>query len=152
MPELKTEWLCEMSITIGETQGLSATPHGNLVIVPVTGGTFAGPKLKGEVLPGGGDWLHIRLDGVQELDVRITLRTDDGHLIYMTYRGVSIEPPEDVQQRAGGEAVDPPETYWRTAHFFETGSEKFGWLNEIVAIGMGRGTPTAVEYTVYSVL
>jgi hypothetical protein len=152
MTELKTELLCELSITVGEVQELGATPHGKRVIVPVTGGTFAGPKLKGEVLPGGGDWLCVRPDGAQELDVRITLRTDDGHFIYMTYRGFIIDSPEVIQRRASGEAVDPSETYWRTTHVFETGSEKYGWLNQIVAIGVGRGPPGVVEYTMYSVL
>jgi len=104
------------------------------------------------VLPGGGDWLCIRPDGAQELDVRITLRTDDGHLIYMSYRGFIIESPEVMQRRTRGEAVDPSETYWRTTHVFETGSEKYGWLNQIVAVGVGGGPPGVVEYTVYSVL
>jgi hypothetical protein len=107
MAELKTELLCEMSILVGETLHLDATPHGSRVIVPVTGGTFAGPKLRGEVLPGGGDWLLKRPDGAMELHVRITLRTDDGHLICMSYRGFIFDSQEVLQRRARGEAVDP---------------------------------------------
>jgi len=152
MPELKTELLCEMSATLGEVQELGATPHGNRRIFPVTGGTFAGPKLKGEVLPGGGDWMRVRPDGASELDVRITLRTDDGHLIYLSYRGIAAVSPEVMQRRAKGEAIAPAEVYFRTTPVFETGSEKYGWLNRIVAVGVGKRKPTAVEYTVYTVL
>ncbi|MDD5169684.1 MAG: DUF3237 domain-containing protein [Syntrophales bacterium] len=152
MAELKTELLCEMSATLGEAQELGATPHGNRRIALVTGGTFVGPKLKGDVLPGGGDWLRVRPDGASELDVRITLRTDDGHLIYVSYRGIVSVPPEVMQRLARGEEVDPSEIYFRTTPVFETGSEKYGWLNRIVAVGVGKRTPTAVEYTVYAIL
>jgi hypothetical protein len=62
--------------------------------VPVIGGTFSGPKLKGQVLSGGGDWLLFRKDGAAQLDVRSTLRTEDGALIYVSYRGISIIPPD----------------------------------------------------------
>jgi hypothetical protein len=152
MPELKTELLCEMSATLGQAQGLGATPQGNRWIVPVTGGTFTGPRLKGEVLPGGGDWLRVRPDGVSELDVRITLRTDDGHLIYVSYHGIVTTSPEVEQRRARGEAVDPSEVYFRTTPVFETGSEKYGWLNRIVAVGVGTRKPAVIEYRVYAVL
>jgi Protein of unknown function (DUF3237) len=152
LPELKTELLCEMGVTLGEARELGATPHGNRRIVPVTGGTFTGPKLTGEVLPGGGDWLSVRPDGASELDVRITLRTDDGHLIYVSYRGIVTASPEVIQRRARGEAVDPSEVYFRTTPVFETGSEKYGWLNRIVAVGVGRRKPIVIEYTVYAVL
>ena len=72
--------------------------------------------------------------------------------IYMSYRGFIIEPPEDTKHPTGGEAVDPPETYWRTTHVFETASEKYGWLNRIVAVGVGRGSSNGVEYNVYCIL
>lgn len=152
MAELKTELLYEMSATLGEVQEFGTTPHGNRRIFPVTGGTFVGPKLKGEVLSGGGDWLRVRPDGASELDVRITFRTDDGHLIYVSYRGIVTASPEVMQRRARGEAVNPAEIYFRATLVFETGSEKYGWLNRIVAVGVGKRTPTAVEYTVYAVL
>jgi hypothetical protein len=118
----------------------------------VTGGTFAGPKLRGEVLPGGGDWLLKRPDGAMELHVRITLRTDDGHLICMSYRGFIFDSQEVLQRRARGEAVDPSQTYWRMVSFFETGSEKYAWLNQIMAVAVGRGGPAGPEYSLYAVL
>ncbi|HLZ20469.1 MAG TPA: DUF3237 domain-containing protein [Smithellaceae bacterium] len=150
--ELKTEFLCEMKITVGKTRNLGDTPHGNRRIVPVTGGTFTGEKLKGEVLPGGADWLCIRPDGATELDVRITLRTDDGHLVYVSYRGIIHVPPAVQQRIDRGEAVDPSEIYFRSTPVFETGSEKYGWLNRIIAVGAGRRTSAGIEYAVFAVL
>jgi hypothetical protein len=113
---------------------------------------FAGPKLKGDVLPGGADWLLTRADGVRELDVRLTLRTDDGHLIYMSYRGINTITPEIIQRLRHGEPVSPSEYYMRITPVFETGAERYGWLNRIVAVGVGQRLPTAVRHTVYAIL
>ena len=105
------------------------------------GGTFEGPRLKGEVLPGGGDCLVFRPDGAGELDVRATLRTDDGHLIYTYYRGIIQASPEVTQRVAQGESVDRSEYYFRTAPVYETASEKYSWLNRIVAVAVGSFAP-----------
>jgi hypothetical protein len=75
MADLKAELLCEVSVDLEVPQNVGATPHGNRQIYGVKGGTFEGPKLKGEVLPGGGDWALLRPDGALELDVRGTMRT-----------------------------------------------------------------------------
>lgn len=152
MPALKVELLFDMTAELGEVQEVGATPHGTRRIIVVQGGTFEGPKLKGTILPGGGDWQLIRPDGTAEIDVRLTLRTDDGHLIYMTYTGIRTGPPEVLQRLARGEAVDPSEYYFRTTPLFEAGAEKYDWLNRIVAIGEGRRAPTVVRYSVYAVL
>lgn len=138
--ELKAELLMEFSADLDEGQEIGETPHGNRRIVYVTGGEFEGPKLKGQVLPGGGDWLLIRPDGAGELDVRATLRTDDGHLIYSSYRGIFH----------GG--TDGGDLYFRTTPYFETASEKYGWLNRIVAVGVGTFTGSRVSYKVYEIL
>ena len=152
MAPLYSEFLYEVSVDLETPQNVGATPHGNRQIFYVKGGTFEGPKLKGEVLPGGGDWFMFRPDGAGELDVRATVRTDDGHLIYTYYRGILNAPPEVLQRVAAGEAVDPSEYYFRTTPVFETASEKYGWLNRIVAVGVGRVKPNWVGYTVYAVL
>lgn len=152
MADLKTEFLCEVSVDLEEPQNVGATPHGNRQIYYVKGGTVEGPKIRGEVLPGGGDWLLLRPDGAGELDVRGTFRTDDGHLIYTYYRGI-LNMPADVMQRAlQGETVDPSEYYFRIAPVYETASEKYDWLNRIVAIGVGQFKPGWVGYSIYQVL
>lgn len=127
------------------------TPTGRRRIVRVEGGTFAGPRLRGEVLPGGGDWVLERIDGSRQLDVRVTLRTDDGGLIYAHYDGIFHAPPEVLQRMTAGEAVDDSAYYFRTAPLFETASPGYEWLNQILAIGYGGRTGGQVAYSVYAV-
>ena len=104
------------------------------------------------MLPGGGDWLVERADGVRQLDVRITLSTDDGALIYAHYPGLFHAAPGVMDRLLRGEPVDPSEYYFRTAPMFETSAEKYAWLNRVLAIGIGRRTSRQVCYTVYAVL
>jgi hypothetical protein len=151
MHGVRTELLYEIAMD-AEIDDLGQTPVGHRRIVRVTGGTFEGPKLRGTVLPGGGDWLVERGDGVRALDVRITLRTDDGALIYARYPGLFHAGPGVMERLLRGEPVDPWEYYFRTAPLFETAAEKYAWLNRILAIGVGRRTRRQVCYTVYAVL
>lgn len=148
---LRTQLLYEITMDV-EVQDLGMTPAGHRRIVVVTGGTFEGPRLAGVVLPGGGDWLIARADGVRALDVRITLRTHDDHLIYAHYPGLFHGSAEVLERVGRGESVDPADYYFRTAQFFETASDKYGWLNRIVALGIGKRLPDRVAYTVYTVL
>ena len=84
--------------------------------------------------------------------MRITLRTDDGHLIYAHCPGLFYGTPAVLQRILGGEAADASKYYFRTVPFFETASGKYGWLNRIMAIGIGRRTRSQVAYTVYAIL
>ncbi len=154
MSEVKTEFLCELLADLDRetTVDVGTTPHGTRRIVYVTGGTIEGPRIKGVVLPGGGDWLITRPDGASILDVRAAARTDDGAIIYIYYRGVMMIPAETRERMTAGETVDPSEYYFRTTPVFETASEKYSWLNQVVAVGIGRSTPTGVGYRIYAVL
>lgn len=154
MSEVKTEFLFDISADLDQEQRVNVgiTPHSTRQIIYVKGGTFEGPKIRGVVLPGGGDWLTVRPDGAAVLDVRVALRTDDGHIIYMYYRGISVTPPEVRERMLKGEVVDPSEYYFRTTPVFEVASEKYDWLNRIVAVGTGRRIPTGVAYRVYAIL
>ena len=141
MPEdLATDFLFDMSVELEGVTNVGATPLGRRLIFYVKGGTFEGPKLRGEILPGGGDWALVSSDGATRLNVRVVLRTDDGDVIYMTYRGISYTP------------TDGSEPYFRTAPFFETASEKYSWLNRIVAVGFGAFAEGRLGYKVYEIL
>jgi len=122
------------------------------VIAPITGGTFEGPRLRGKVLPGGGDWLLTRPDGVVELDLRITLETDDGALIYMMSSGLRHGPPEVLAAMARGESVDPSKYYFRTAIRFETSAPPYAFLNRLIAISSGDRRASGPIYTIDEVL
>jgi len=153
MSELKSEFLFEMTIEVGGMQELGATPFGGRRIAVVAGGAFEGPRLRGRVLPGAvGDWLLERADGALQLDVRGTLETDDGALIHMTYRGIRHGPAEVLARLARGETVDPSDYYFRIAPFFETGAERYAWLNRIVAVGVGDRRAAGPIYRVYEIL
>jgi hypothetical protein len=151
--ELRTAHLFNIRLEVGEMNDLGATPYGNRRIAAVTGGRFEGQELRGTVLPSpGGDWLLLRRDGVLMLDVRITLRTHDDALIYMSYRGMRHGPQWVLDRLNRGEKVDPSEYYFRTAPLFETSSEKYSFLNRIISVATGRREPTGPIYDVFQVL
>lgn len=154
MENLKTEFLSDVVVNVDwkEIMDLGTTPHGNRQIVYIKGGTFEGPKVKGVVLPGGGDWFIRRPDGVVEMDVRATVRTDDNHLIYTYIKGINDVTLEVALKLISGEAIDASKYYLRVTPVFETASEKYGWLNRIVAVGIGKLTPAGVTYKMYAVL
>jgi len=152
--DLKTEFLCNVVAYVDWQQviDLGVTPHGIRQIVYIKGGTFEGPKIKGVVLPGGGDWFIRRADQVVELDVRSILRTDDNHLIYCCLRGINEMPAEVAIKAVSGESIDLTKYYFRVTTVIETGSPKYDWLNRIIAVGVGNLMPVGVEYKIYVVL
>jgi len=152
MAGLATELLFEISVNMEPPLVVGPTPNGDRRIRLISGGRFAGPKLQGDILPGGGDWLLLRPDGARSLDVRLTLRTEDGDLIYAISRGILDMSPEIYQRIAAGETIDPAEYYFRTTPLFEAATEKLDWLNRVVAVSVGRLTQTTVVQTVYAVL
>jgi len=150
--DLRTEFLFDMQADVGVKHDIGTTAFGRRRVYVVSGGTFTGPKLSGTVLPGGADWLVRGTDGTSELDVRATLMTDDGQLIYTYYRGI-FDMSADVKERLDrGEEVSDSEYYYRTTPRFETGSDSYGWLNRVVAVGVGRKTETGIAYRVFQVL
>jgi hypothetical protein len=144
--------LMTVRITAAPPQKLGAVPHGTRLVVPVTGGDFEGPRLRGKILPGGGDWLLLRADGVLELDLRITLETDDHVLVYMTFQGLRHGPPDAIAALGRGEVVDPARYYFRTLPRFETSAETYAFLNRIVAVGAGETRPDGAVHRIDEIL
>ena len=154
MADLSTEFLCAIAAHVDwrNVVDLGTTPHGIRQIIYIKGGTFEGPKVKGFVLPGGGDWFVRRADQVVEVDVRCVLRTDDNHLIYCGLKGINEMTAEAAIKAITGKSIDSSKYYFRVAAVIETGSQKYAWLNRIVAVGVGNLMPTGVEYRIYTVL
>ncbi|HYR32663.1 MAG TPA: DUF3237 domain-containing protein [Burkholderiales bacterium] len=148
---MKLEPLLRAEITLAPPQELGETPLGRRRIIPITGGRFRGDRLAGRVLPGGADWQLIRTDGVAELDARYTLETEDRALIYVRNFGYRHGPAEVIQRLAAGEPVDPSLYYMRTTPRFETGAERYRWLNGIICVATGARHASAVELDVYEV-
>lgn len=152
MAEIQTRDLFTLRLNAGTTQQIGETPLGKRIIVPITGGTFEGDRLRGTIEPGGADWMTLRPDGVTMLDVRVVLRTDDDALVMLTYQGLRHGPPEVMVRLAAGDPVDPAEYYLRTTLCFETSAERYLWLNKIVAVATGRRPPTGPIYEVFEVV
>jgi hypothetical protein len=152
MLELKSEFLCELMADLDDPQTIGMTPKGIRMIYPIVGGSVKGPKLNGEALAFGADWLVFRSDGVGELDVRATMRTDDGELIYAYYRGILKIDPAIMGRVQNGEDIDPSQYYFRTTPVLETGSEKYSWLNQIICVGIGKLEKNRVRYKIYQIL
>src|SRR5438094_2555170 len=98
--------LMTLQVAVVGVQKIGAVPHGTRVTAPIASGHFEGPRLRGKVLAGGGDWTLLRGDGVLELDLRLTLETDDGALIHMTFFGLRHDGAAGAPYLARVERVD----------------------------------------------
>jgi hypothetical protein len=132
---LPVEHLMDVHLDVTIPSMIPGGPHGTRVTVQITGGTFSGPRLTGTVIAPSADWAVVRPDGTIKLDVRVLLRTDDGADIYMSYPGIGLD---------GGARL-------RVAPQFETGDERYAWLNAVQAVGTGSSDGTVVDYQVYEV-
>jgi len=153
--EVRTEHLFDIVIDLSPRLNIGDAPLGRRVLFGAAGGSFEGPKLRGDVLPGGGDWALFRPDGAMTLDVRLTLRTDDDALVHMTYGGRWITPPElrtDMADPVKRYQVDPARYYFRTNPLFETGAKPYAWLNDIVCVGSGYLVEGGIAYRVSQVV
>ncbi len=109
-------------------------PQGTRFVVEARAGSFEGAKLKGTVRGPGGDWVTLRPDGSGKLDVRLILETDDGGTILMTYNGIMTDAGAKI----------------RSAPLFETGDERYAWLNTVQAVALGAADANGVTYEVYA--
>jgi hypothetical protein len=130
------EYLGILRAEIGSRTVLENGPQGTRTIVQVVSGRFEGPRLKASLQAPAGDWITNRADGTYRLDVRLTLRTDDGAVILVTYNGI-------------GQTTDTGASL-RSAPLFETGDARYGWLTRLQAIGIGERVGTTVKYDVYA--
>jgi Protein of unknown function (DUF3237) len=152
LKSVRTRPLFAMRLDVRKLLMVGPTPGGYRRIGVVSGGSFEGESLSGEVLDGGSDWQIVRSDGATTLDVRLTLKTNDDALIGMTYRGVRSGPPDIVARIENGEAVDPASYYFRINPLFETAATRYDWLNRVVAIGVGHRRADGPIYSIFEVL
>ncbi|MCV7283234.1 DUF3237 domain-containing protein [Mycolicibacterium flavescens] len=145
---LPVEHLFDMRVNLAPAQAIS-TATGTRMTFVTTGGTVDGPKLRGEVLPGGGDWLLVGDDGVGRVDVRVTLRTHDGVLIHFESAGIIKVPSDGLHRLAEGQALPFDETYVRTTPRLATADPRYSRLSETVTVGYNVLSPNRVDYRVY---
>jgi hypothetical protein len=118
---------------------------GRRLGVQIESGHFEGPRLRGTVVPGGGEWPHVRDDDVFCFDARYHLRTDDGTIILLHNRGYRHATPEVMERLWAlrpGDTVDPSEYYFRATPTFEVAPGPHDWLARHVFVGLGERTET----------
>ncbi len=150
-PKPQLEFMARFSVDLvapiwelGQTTDL-----GKRRIIPITGGTFEGPLLNGEILNNGADWQIVTSEGLAIIDTRYLLKADDGSLIYLQTRGYRYGPADVMAEVAKGNPVDPNKYYFRLYMTFETSSQKYKWLNQAMAVGYAMRLGQAVVYDAY---
>ena len=121
------------------------TLEGQRRVIPITGGTFHGPRIRGEVVANGADWNLSRTDGAGSVDAAYYLKTDDQVLIRVVNRGIG--------GRGGAPAPNAPELFFMYTHpEFEAPTGKYDWLNRsmfIGTLGARRGAKNEVLIRVF---
>jgi hypothetical protein len=152
LPAPKLRHVYRLDASVDVPLDLGDTPQGHRRIVALTGGRAQGPDFKAELLgTGSADWLIVRPTGSSVADIRYTLKTDRGALLYVRSQGVRHGKPEVLARLAAGEDVDPSEYTFRTTVAIETSAPELAWLNDGVFIAVGGRRPNGVSYDVYLV-
>lgn len=153
MPLVKPglDWVFSVNAELGELVVIGDTPEGLRRMIPILGGTFTGPSLRGTVEPGGADWQFVRPDGVTVAEATYLLRTHDGVLLQVRNRGFRHGPAHVIRRLAAGEDVDPAEYYFRTSPSFLVAPGPYDWLNRDVFVATGARYARAIELWFYRV-
>jgi Protein of unknown function (DUF3237) len=152
LPDPRFRKVYRLEVTLGEPLDFGEVAQRQRRIVPQTGGTFTGPEISGELLPGASaDWQIVLPDGTAFGDIRYTLQTDGGDLLYVQSRGVRHGSAEVLARLGRGEDVDASEYTFRTSTQIETAARQLDWLNKGVFVSVGARQPTGVIYETYIV-
>lgn len=147
-PAPKLEFLYRLVADVSTPIPIGSVNEGFLKVIPVTGGRFEGPRLKGEVMNLGADWNttdHL-VPTTKQIDTRYLLKTDDGAYITISTRGYQTQSEEVMQRRSKREPVDPNEYYFKQHLYFQTSDERYLWINNVVAFGcvISRKSPGVI--------
>ena len=141
----------EALIELESPVSVGLTPDGVRRVVPIVGGSFQGPTIRGSVLSGGADWQYDRADGVTVLSAQYLLKSDDGILIQVHNRALRHGPEWAMSKLAAGEAVASGEYYFRGATQFSAPAGAHDWLNRSVFVCTGSRLSNAVQLSFYRV-
>ncbi|HVM86069.1 MAG TPA: DUF3237 domain-containing protein [Candidatus Binatia bacterium] len=151
--QVTTEYVMTLHAPLDPPQGANA----DFQIFNVrSGGWVRGPSIRGVIIPPSGDWLRIMPGGARRLDVRLSIRTDDGAIVFVSYAGRAAAAPADAAARlAAGETLGPDQVHFVIAPTFETAAPSYAWLNDIVAVGkvisLNRADDRHVTYDIFTV-
>jgi hypothetical protein len=152
LPDPRLVRIYRLEATLGQPFDVGDVAAGHRRIVPLTGGTFTGPELTGKLLPGASaDWQITLPDGTAVGDIRYTLQTDAGDVLYIQSRGVRHGSPDVLARLRRGEDVDAGEYTFRTSTQIETAAPGLDWLNKGIFVGVAGRQPGGVIYDTYLV-
>jgi Protein of unknown function (DUF3237) len=146
------EFLMSLAVDVGDVVSMGPGPLGERRVIGISGGTFEGPGMRGEVLPGGADWQILRTDGVLDLDARYALKEQGGGVVRVVSQGYRHGSPEVLAALARGEDVDPAKYFFRTIMRFETGAAYLESLNKTLAVATAERKARQVLLTAYRLL
>jgi Protein of unknown function (DUF3237) len=148
----KLELAFEADVDVGAPEEVGAVAGGTRRLVPINGGSFSGPLLKGTILAGGSDSQILQTDGFTQIDARYVLQTTDGKKIYVVNRGIRYGSPEVLAKLNSGERVDPALIYFRTVAELQTAAPELTWMNHALFICVGERYPNKVVIRFYKLL
>ena len=141
-----------VKVVVGPIQDLGQTERGHRRVIDILGGEVHGPRLTGEILPGGADWQIVRPDGTIEVMARYTIRAASGALIYVQNEGLRVASPEILARMSKGELVPVGSYHFRSAPTFETAEPSLKWLERTTFVGVAARTPDRVAIGFHEVL
>jgi hypothetical protein len=145
LPDPCLTFAFEVHVDVAPMVPVGGSGTDPLMFFPITGGTVTGPRLNGEVLPGGGDWATGRGDLVTELEARYLVRADDGAVIDIVNRGFHrATSVEQMERMIAGDDIPEDEYYYRTSPMFRTDAPQHRWLTHTVFVGMARSEANQV--------
>lgn len=151
LPAPSLERIADCVVQVAPPLDVGETPMGRRRLVPILAGTMNGPKLFGQVLPGGADFQLLTSATQSFIQARYVLETVEGERIYLENTGMRVAPPEVIAQLNEGQVVDPARVYFRTTPRFETAAPRLRWLMESIFVGTGARYPDRVEVSFFRV-
>lgn len=150
---LNFEHVTSYRATLSEPEVIGEVAEGLRLNVYVTGGEVLGPRIKGKIRPVGADWLTIRTDGIGVLDVRATVETHDGALIYTYYSGIADLGPDGYRNFVAGAPPPADGIALRIRPTYQTSHPDYRWVNRACCIGVGKVflEKGEVSYDIYAV-
>jgi hypothetical protein len=153
LPPLRSRIVCRVDAELDPPLEWAPTAAGQRRVIGIAGGTFDGPLMSGEILPGGADWQILQPDGTAIVEARYTLRERRaGELILVVSRGMRTGPPEVLDALRRREPRDPGEYYFRTAVTLEAGPGDYEWVNRALFVAVAARGPSSVVYDLHQVL
>lgn len=141
-----------VKVVVGPVQDFGQTARGHRRVIDILGGEVSGPRLAGEILPGGADWQIVRLDGTIEVVAKYTIRAASGALIYVQNEGLRVASPEVLVRMSKGELMPVGSYHFRTAPRFETSEASLKWMERATFVGVAARTPDRVAIGFHEVL